>query len=81
MRTMFYDVAAAQRDQLMMQFFEYAHLPAPLQKVSAPFCELAKAIAAVETGLPANAQRSLALEHLLAAKDAAVRAHIMKGPG
>lgn len=64
----------------IMQFFEYAHLPPNLQKVSAPFCELAKAIIAEGTGLPRNAERSVALRKLLEAKDAAVRASIAQDP-
>ena len=35
----------------ILQFFAYEHLPAHLQKVSAPFCELAKSLVAEETGL------------------------------
>lgn len=58
----------------MLQFFEYAHLPAHLQAASRPFCELAKTIA---TG-PQNAETTVALRKLLEAKDAAVRAVIFK---
>lgn len=61
-----------------MQFFAYEHLPAPMQKISAPFCELAKAIADPDTGLPRNPERTVALRKLLEAKDAAVRAFIAK---
>lgn len=57
------------------QFFEYEHLPANLQDVSKPFCELARSIA--ET-LPRNPERTVALRKLLEAKDAAVRALIAK---
>ena len=57
------------------QFFTYAHLPEPLQKVSKPFCELAEQI---ELTLPRNPERSVALRKLLEAKDAAVRALIFK---
>lgn len=55
----------------IMQFFGYAHLPAPMQEVSRPFGELAWRI--VET-LPRNPERTVALRKLLEAKDAAVRA-------
>lgn len=55
----------------MMQFFSYAHLPAHLQEVSKPFCELAERI--VDT-LPGNPERTVALRKLLEAKDCAVRA-------
>ena len=62
----------------ILQFFEYEHLPAHLQKVSAPFCELARALVAEGTGLPCNAERTVALRKLLEAKDAAVRAAIAR---
>lgn len=61
----------------VMQFFSYAHLPDPLQKISKPFCELAHHI---EQTTPRNPERSVALRKLLEAKDAAVRAHISAGP-
>lgn len=64
----------------IMQFFEYAHLPPNLQKVSAPFCELAKTIVKDDTGLPRNAERTVALRKLLEAKDAAVRASLAVTP-
>lgn len=57
----------------IMQFFAYAHLPAPLQEVSAPFAHLAEAV--VNT-LPRNPERTVALRKLLEAKDAAVRAKL-----
>lgn len=59
----------------VMQFFAYAHLPPHLQEVSRPFGEMAKLIA--ET-LPANPERTKALDRLLEAKDAAVRALLAK---
>lgn len=62
----------------IMQFFAYEHLPPHLQKVSAPFCELAKLIAHPETGLPRNPERTVALRKLLESKDAAVRALVAK---
>jgi hypothetical protein len=62
----------------IMQFFEYAHLPPALQTVSAPFCLLAKSITDPESGLPRNAERTVALRKLLEAKDAAVRASICR---
>ena len=55
----------------IMQFFTYAHLPAHLQAVSKPFCDLAQHV--VDT-LPRNPERSTALRKLLEGKDAAVRA-------
>ena len=57
------------------QFFNYTHLPAPLQEISKPFCELGKWI--VDT-LPENPERTVALRKLLESKDAAVRAFIAK---
>lgn len=59
----------------IMQFFAYAHLPAALANVSAPFCRLAEQI--IET-LPRNPERTVALRKLLEAKDAAVRAQLAK---
>lgn len=59
----------------LLQFFEYAHLPEHLQKVSQPFCILAKDIVA---NLPSNPERTTALRKLLEAKDCAVRAVLFK---
>lgn len=59
----------------MLQFFTYQHLPAHLQEVSKPFCELANWI--VEN-LEPNSETSAALRKLLEAKDAAVRAKLYK---
>lgn len=64
----------------ILQFFEYEHLPENLRKVSAPFCELAKALVAPGTGLPRNPERTVALRKLLEAKDAAVRAALAVDP-
>ena len=69
----------------LLQFFAYAHLPAHLQMVSKPFCELAHAIVNGDNGpesgtttlggpLPRNPERTVALRKLLEAKDCAVRA-------
>jgi hypothetical protein len=63
-----------ERDHIM-QFFAFAHLPAHLQQVSAPFGALADHI---ETTVPRNPERSVALRKLLEAKDAAVRAVVAK---
>lgn len=57
----------------ILQFFQWGHLPYPLQQVSKPFCELALSL---ETNLPRNPERTVALRKLLEAKDAAVRAVI-----
>ena len=61
-----------QADQIL-RYFHYSHLPASLQGVSKPFCDLARMM--VET-LPRNAERSAALRKLLEAKDCAVRANV-----
>jgi hypothetical protein len=57
----------------IMQFFTFAHLPGPLQAISAPFATLAEFV--VKT-LPRNPERTVALRKLLEAKDAAVRAQL-----
>lgn len=57
----------------ILQFFQYAHLPEDLRKISAPFGTLAWKMART---LPRNAETSTALRKLLEAKDAAVRAFI-----
>jgi hypothetical protein len=57
----------------VLRFFHYAHLPPQLQAVSSVFCGLAVFI--VEN-LPRNAERTKALNKLLEAKDAAVRANV-----
>jgi len=54
----------------ILEHFKYEHLPAELQEISRPFGELAKLIASRAH----NAQQRMSLEHLLIAKDAAVRA-------
>lgn len=61
--------------ELLMQFFEYAHLPEHLQAVSKPFGQLAELIV---TDLPRNPERTVALRKLLESKDCAVRAKVMK---
>jgi hypothetical protein len=61
-----------QADQIL-RYFHYSHLPAPLQAVSKPFCDLARTM--VEQ-LPRNAERSAGLRKLLEAKDCAVRANV-----
>lgn len=61
----------------MLQFFQYAHLPAHLQSVSKPFHDVA--VQMVET-LPRNAERSAGLRKLLEAKDCAVRSMLFVDP-
>lgn len=55
----------------ILQYFNCAHLPDHLQKVSAPFAQLATILVAE---LPRNSQRSVALRKLLEAQKAAVHA-------
>lgn len=57
----------------ILRFFHYAHLPESLQERSKPFCDLARRI--VDT-TPRNPERTAALRKLLEAKDAAVRAFL-----
>ena len=61
--------------EFLLQFFSYEHLPPELQKVSGPFCMMARAV--VE-GLPPNPERTTCLRKLLEAKDCAVRAMLAK---
>ena len=62
-------------NEYMAQWFEYEHLPKFLQEASKPFCELAKWTMEY---IPRNPERTVALRKLLEAKDAAVRAVLMK---
>jgi len=57
----------------MLQFFQFAHLPEHLAKVSRPFCDLAYVLVDM---LPAGAERTVALRKLLESKDCAVRAKL-----
>jgi hypothetical protein len=59
----------------IMQYFAYEHLDEAKQRVSKPFCELARL---VEQTLPRCAERSVALRKLLEGKDAAVRASMAR---
>jgi hypothetical protein len=61
------------KDEPILRFFAFGHLPEHLQTVSRPFAELANKLC---IDLPRNAERSVALRKLLEAKDAAVRASI-----
>jgi hypothetical protein len=56
--------------QHVLKFFSYAHLPAHLQEVSKPFCDLAQQVA---ERAPDSPETVVALRKLLEAKDAAVR--------
>lgn len=57
----------------LLEHFEYGHLQQPLVDVSAPFCELARRVAATLEGPEAI----VALRKLLESKDAAVRAKVV----
>ncbi len=63
-----------ERDDVL-RFFHYGHLPPVLQAKSKPFCDLARLL--IDT-LPRCPQRTIALNKLIEAKDAAVRAGIPK---
>ena len=59
------------KEEFLLQFFSYEHLPEHLKVVSKPFCELARTLC---EDLPLNPERTTALRKLLEAKDCAVRA-------
>lgn len=63
--------------EFLLQFFEYAHLPADLRAVSQPFSILANGIV---NDLAASPERTTALRKLLEAKDCAVRAKLISTP-
>jgi hypothetical protein len=54
----------------MLEFFKYDHLPAHLQEVSKPYCQLAEWTVATQ---PQTPERTVGLRKLLEAKDCAVR--------
>ncbi len=62
-------------EEKLLQFFKYDHLPAHLQNISRPFCELAEKIC--NDQMP-NPERTAGLRKLLEAKDCIVRASIFK---
>lgn len=57
----------------IMKHFRYAHLPAHLQEVSQPICDLA---AQMDHDLPDCAEKTVGLRKLLEAKDCLVRAKL-----
>lgn len=59
----------------LLQFFNHDHLPEALRAIARPFAVLAQEI---ETTLPGNPEKTVALRKLLEAKDCAVRAAIFK---
>lgn len=58
------------KDNALMKYFAYEHLPEHLQVISKPFGELAKELA---EKMGNNAEGVTALRKLLEAKDCAVR--------
>ena len=59
----------------VLVYFEYAHLPDHLQRVSRPLCELAWQAAA---DLPSGPELAAGLRKLLEAKDCLVRAELSR---
>ena len=60
----------AVKEEAIMKYFAYKHLPPFLQVISRPWCDLAL----TTLSLPKSAERAVALRKLLEGKDAAVRA-------
>lgn len=56
---------------IIMKYFEYAHLPTHLQLVSKPIADIAKMMDEI---LPDGPEKSAGLRKLLEAKDCLVRA-------
>ena len=59
--------------EALLHFFQFAHLPSPLQSVSAECSRLAHAMAGT---LPQNTELLVGLRKLLEAKDCFVRARL-----
>lgn len=59
-----------EKDEPMLKYFKFDHLPEFLRAISYQFAELA---CEVVRELPKNAERTVALRKLLEAKDCAVR--------
>lgn len=64
------------REDRMLKWFEWSHLPSELQAVSCGFESLAESIV---DQIEAGPERTVALRKLLEAKDAAVRAKVHPG--
>lgn len=62
----------------ILQYFDYEHLPQPLQEVSKPIGDLARQM---DELLPDGAEKSAGLRKLLEAKDCLVRAKLPKKHG
>ena len=65
------------RENPILRFFHYSHLPPSLQARSKPFFDLARTV--LDT-TPINAERTAAFRKLLEAKDAGVRAALPPKP-
>jgi len=65
----------AVKNEPILQFFEFSHLPENLQNISRPFCLVAMK---VYLELPKNPERTACLRKTLEAKDCAVRSYIFK---
>lgn len=61
------------KQEPILKFFAYEHLPEHLREVSKQFATAAHWVA---DNLPASAERTVALRKLLEGKDAAVRARL-----
>lgn len=59
----------------ILRYFQYDHLPAHLQSISAPICQLAEELADT---LPSGPETIVGLRKLLEAKDCFVRAALDK---
>lgn len=57
----------------LREFFEFGHLPAVLQDISREFGKMAEQL---DDTLEDGDQKNVAMQHLLDAKDAAVRAKL-----
>ena len=64
------------REERMLKWFSYSHLPEHLQAASKPFGDLA---AWLVENVASGPERTVALRKLLEAKDAAVRAKLNPG--
>lgn len=62
-------------EHILLQFFNYAHLPDKLQNISKNFFDLAVHLDSI---LPNNEEKTVALRKLLESKDCAVRSVIFK---
>lgn len=60
----------------MLRFFEYSHLPGPLQGISQYFHTLAHKLV---SDIAPGPERTVALRKLLESKDCAVRAKLEEG--